>query len=81
MPPSSVALTQDICIAVDGEKCPADAGLPVWLFAVLGMTAVLLVYGAVFIRGQNIRPLLHRFGPTLAVLVGALVVWVAFAWP
>ena len=73
--------TRDICIAVHGEKCPADAGLSVGVFAAMVVLALALVYGAVFIRRENIRPLLHRFGPTLAVVAGALVVWVAFAWP
>lgn len=71
----------EICISVHGESCTRGHGLPVGLFVVLVVVAVLLVYGAVFIRRENIRPLLHRFGPALAVVSGALIVWVAFSWP
>ena len=74
-------ITRDICLAPHGEKCTKGAGLSLGLFVVLVVVAVLLVYGAVFIRRENVRPLLHQFGPVLAVAVGALIVVVALAWP
>ena len=71
----------DICLTPHGEKCTQGAGLSLGLFVVLVVVAVVLVYGAVFIRRENVRPLLHRFGSVLAVAVGALIVVVALAWP
>ena len=71
----------EICLAPHGESCAEAGGLSFGLFVALAMVAVLLVYGAVFIRRENVRPLLHQFGPALAVAVGALIVVVAFAWP
>ena len=74
-------IARDICLTPHGEKCTKGAGLSLGLFVVLVVVAVLLVYGAVFIRRENVRPLLRQFGPALAVAVGALIVVVAFAWP
>ncbi len=74
-------ITRDICLTPHGEKCTRGTGLSLGLFVVLVLVALVLVYGAVFIRRENVRPMLHRFGPMLAVAVGALIVVVAFAWP
>ena len=74
-------IARDICLAPHGEKCAEGGGLSLGLFVVLVVVAVLLVYAAVFIRRENVRPLLHQFGPVLAVAVGALIVVVALAWP
>ena len=69
-------IARDICLTPHGEKCTKGAGLSLGLFVLL-----VLVYGAVFIRREHVRPLLHRFGPMLAVAVGALIVVVALSWP
>jgi multisubunit Na+/H+ antiporter MnhB subunit len=75
-----VHVAGEICLTPHGESCAAGGGLSFRLFVALAMVAVLLVYGAVFIRRDNVRPLLRRFGPLLAVVAGALVVWVALSW-
>ena len=74
-------IARDICLTPHGEKCTKGAGLSLGLFVVLVLVALVLVYGAVFIRREQVRPLLHRFGPLLAVAVGALIVVVALSWP
>ena len=73
--------TRDICLAPHGEKCAEGGGLSLGLFVVLVLVALVLVYGAVFIPRENVRSLLRRFGPLLAVAAGALIVVLAFSWP
>jgi hypothetical protein len=76
-----VHIARDICLTPHGEKCTKGAGLSLGLFVVLVVVAVVLVYGAVFIPREHVRPLLRRFGPQLAVATGALIVVLAFSWP
>lgn len=50
------------------------------MFVVLGLVSAAFVYGVLFIRRDNVRPLLHRAAPVLAVAALVAIVVIAFSW-
>ena len=69
-------ITRDICLTPHGEKCTRGAGLSLGLFVVLVLVALVLVYGAVFIRRENVR-LWRNVGSGTAEAPAAMGNWIS----
>ncbi|MEP7113007.1 MAG: hypothetical protein ABI862_07065 [Ilumatobacteraceae bacterium] len=67
------------CVYVHGE-CVARNSHTGLLLVALGLVSAAIVYGVVFVRRGNVRPLMHVVAPALAVVAGAVVVVLAYSW-
>ena len=68
------------CLHPRGETCADGGGWSVAMFVVLGLVSAAFVYGVLFIRRDNVRPLLHRAAPVLVVAALVAIVVIAFTW-
>ena len=68
------------CLHPRGETCTDGGGWSVAMFVVLGLVSAAFVYGVLFMRRDNVRPLLRRATPVLAVAALVAIVVIAFSW-
>ena len=68
------------CLHPRGETCADGGGWSVAMFVVLGLVSAAFVYGVLFIRRDNVRPLMRRAAPVLAVVALVAIVVIAVSW-